>query len=272
MATHWFRSTGAAALAVAIGLSAGCATPSIPVPPELARVSEEVAVVGRSKLVGMPGVSTSFRIGPYEVTDVDRDWQSSQTALQAWSHRLPSERIQGGYSYRFRGERDVRAAMCVVEADRTEASTTGGAGTWTLGSGRGALRCVCQGRPRGRELEMGLSFTAAGKGGRPEWLLGGGQRDRGRLQAGEHDFALRTLSSVEGKGYVAGEGWKDKAAVPFGETTGLIVEGEGPVGALEVLHPGRAWLARSLQATEREDMACLFAGLLLFESPSGGPP
>lgn len=59
-------------------------------------------------------------------------------------------------------------------------------------------------------------------------------------------------------------------AVPFLEPTGYLAYGGGPAGGLELLYPGRAWLARSLSSNQREEMACLFGGLVLYESPSGG--
>jgi hypothetical protein len=38
-----------------------------------------------------------------------------------------------------------------------------------------------------------------------------------------------------------------------------------PLGAVEVLHPGRIWLSRSLDDTERRQLGCLFAALMLYD-------
>ena len=43
--------------------------------------------------------------------------------------------------------------------------------------------------------------------------------------------------------------------------------GPAAVGAVEVLHPGRIWLARALDNDGRSDLACLFAGLMLYKPP-----
>jgi hypothetical protein len=268
MPARRLRLARAAAMAGLVGLSLGCPKVKIPVPPELAQASEEVPVTGRSKFAGLPGVETSFQIGPYQITDVDREYQISGAAAQAWVHRFAYQHVQGGYTYRFRGSRDERGANCILAADEGSFSPDG---SFLVGGSGGTLRCACDGRPRAAELMVRLTYTRAGKGGRGEWILAYGGQERGQLQTGQRDFALQILSTVEGRGYVAGQGWSDTAAVPFGEPTGCLVEGEGPVGGLELLHPGRAWFARSLEVTEREDMACLFGGLLLFEVPEEGP-
>jgi hypothetical protein len=38
-----------------------------------------------------------------------------------------------------------------------------------------------------------------------------------------------------------------------------------PLGAVEVLHPGRIWLAQQASEAERAQASCLFAGLMLFK-------
>jgi hypothetical protein len=263
------RLIPAVAIAGVIGLSLGCPKVKMPVPPELAQASDEVAVTGRSKFAGLPGVATSFQIGPYQITDVDREYRISGAEAQVWVHRFAYQHVQGGYTYRFHGSQAERGANCILAADEGSFSPDG---SLLVGGSGGTLRCACEGRPRASELMVRLTYTRAGKGGRGEWLLAHGGQERGQLQTGQRDFALQILSTVEGKGYVAGQGFSDTAAVPFGEPTGCLVEGEGPVGGLELLHPGRAWLARSLEVAEREDMACLFGALLLFEVPEEGPP
>jgi len=45
------------------------------------------------------------------------------------------------------------------------------------------------------------------------------------------------------------------------------VRGPQPVGAVEVAGKGRVWLNRALEPAARADMACLFAGLLLYQAP-----
>jgi hypothetical protein len=47
------------------------------------------------------------------------------------------------------------------------------------------------------------------------------------------------------------------------------VHGSDPVGAVEVAGKGRVWLSKSLDPAARADVACLFAGLLLYKEPQG---
>ena len=46
---------------------------------------------------------------------------------------------------------------------------------------------------------------------------------------------------------------------------------EGSVGAVEILRPGRVWLNERLPETERPPVACLSAGLMLYQPPSNNP-
>lgn len=262
---------GAAALGAVVGFSAGCSNLKMPVPPELVALSEEVPITGRSKLAGLPGVDESFQIGPYAITGVDRDVTfTGRISIFGLSHK----QVRGGYSYLFRGSNDERKAECVIEGDE-KAFAPGG--SMSLSLARGALKCVCYCGERTASLMMPLSYSAlveVGGEGENKWRLGGaGEECHGELSIGARDFRVKVISGTEQKGfhYVAGEGWGGTTVVPTPEPTGCLVDGDGPAGGLELVHPGRAWFARSLNATEREDMACLFGGLLLYKSPSGGP-
>lgn len=49
-------------------------------------------------------------------------------------------------------------------------------------------------------------------------------------------------------------------------TFGYRVDGDaGPIGAVELLPPGRAWIGKDLAPTMQDDLACLFTGLILLE-------
>jgi hypothetical protein len=209
-------------------------------------------------------VSESFRIGPYEITEVDRDWEISGGGSILG---VSQKHVAGGYSYLFRGSNGERRGKCVIGAD--ERGFPPG-GPVSVRHAMGRLGCVC----RGSNLTVQLSYTPGlGARGRGQWVLGDGENYRGKLQAGGRYFSVKIISSTEGKGrtYVEGEGWKDTVVVPSLEPTGALVYGGGPAAGLELLHPGRAWFARSLKSSQREEIACLFGGLLLYESPSERP-
>lgn len=257
-------ASGSAAFAAVIVLSAGCSNLKMAVPEELARVSEELPITGRSRFAGLPGVNESFRIGSYEITDVDRDSEiAGSVSILGHSHK----HIQGGYSYLFRGSKNQLTGECVISADKRGLSA---GGPVSVEKALGTLGCVC----RGSNLTMPLSYTT-GMGTRAggEWALGAGKSSRGKLRAAGRHFSIKMVSSTEGTSqtYKVGEGWKkNTATLQSLEPTGLLVYGGGPAGGLELLRPGRAWLARSLSSSQREAMACLFGGLVLYESPSGG--
>ena len=48
---------------------------------------------------------------------------------------------------------------------------------------------------------------------------------------------------------------------------GYDVRGQVALGALEVKRPGRLWLSQTLDPQSHAEPGCLFAGLLLFDTP-----
>jgi hypothetical protein len=52
-----------------------------------------------------------------------------------------------------------------------------------------------------------------------------------------------------------------------GDPLGYRVDGDAPLGAVELKSPGKVWVSRSLAGPERAQLACLFAGLLLYQLP-----
>lgn len=53
-----------------------------------------------------------------------------------------------------------------------------------------------------------------------------------------------------------------------GTPTGFRADLHGPQGAVEVVFPGQVWLSRQLDGPTRERLACVFAGLMLYQPPS----
>ena len=53
------------------------------------------------------------------------------------------------------------------------------------------------------------------------------------------------------------------------DPTGYRVDGgEAPLGAVDVMGKGRVWQSKALEGRARDDLACLFAGLLLYKPPT----
>ena len=46
---------------------------------------------------------------------------------------------------------------------------------------------------------------------------------------------------------------------------GYRVDAAGPVATTDVLYPGIVWLNKMLDSNEREDLTCIFAGLMLYQ-------
>ena len=61
--------------------------------------------------------------------------------------------------------------------------------------------------------------------------------------------------------------YTDEKGSSTSNVIGYHVHGSDPVGAVEVAGKGRVWLSRALDPGTRADVACLFAGLLLYQQP-----
>ena len=60
----------------------------------------------------------------------------------------------------------------------------------------------------------------------------------------------------------------DKSSFASGPAGFRFDSDDGAVGAVEVLRPGRVWLNERLPEAERPPVACLSAGLMLYQPPS----
>jgi hypothetical protein len=220
--------------AVLIVLLCGCNTPKMWVPPELAEACEEIPITDRSVFGG------GFRMGPYEVGDVQRD-RSAKLPSGASLPGFSSEQARERYSYAFRGGDPEREGACVAAFDTN------------LLMRIDTLMCVCKGSERGATVDLQVTRG-------------------GQLYAGGHVYSVKEISAEPRKAWhrVEGEMEYSEMAWETGSTTGYRVDRDGPVGGVEVLRPGRAWLAPSLESSEREDLACLFGGLLLYEPARAG--
>jgi hypothetical protein len=218
------------------GFAVACGTPQMVVPPELARDSEVIAVTERSSSTTPALFDESFRFGGYAVDDVDRDWDA-RSAVEVLS--FASDRTGGGYGYRIEGEGVALSGGCVTE----QAGSAVALGDGAIVGGRG-------------DLER-LGCTCTGKGRGPSKLVISGPSSKN--VAGE----LHTC----GAAYRIGAIYENDGVLSIGVPSGYRVDGESPRGAVEVLRPGRVWFARDLDDCERAELACLYAGLLLYSPP-----
>jgi hypothetical protein len=223
--------------AIAIGLlvAAACSTTSrMVVPQDVSKNLEVIEVTDRSSWSGALA-DESFVMGPYQVTDVDRDWDhSSQVSVFDFS----SGKTEGGYTFKLKSNAGALTGQCTTEAKETGFDLVGGV---SFENRVAKLGCRCL---KG-ESEVTKVVLQAGTN----------SQYSGTIESGETSYAINALYEREG-------------TLSTGEPSGYRVDGDGPVGAVEVLHPGRVWLAKSADADARLQFACLFAGLMLYKPPS----
>ena len=224
------RSFGLAhGLALSATLSA-CSTPQMTAPADVVEASELLPISERSRWSGAL-VDESFRMGPYQVVEVNRDWRRGR----GWSILgLSSDRIAGGYSFGLGGDGPVTRGVCATESSGKSLH---------LGSGRSVsqraakLACTC-----GDDSTVLLQTTSDGTYGGP-------------LRTSEGNYQIKAIYDREGT-------WSD------GNPSGYRVDGDVAVGAVDVIRPGRVWMGRAIEPGERKQLACIFAGLMLYQPPS----
>jgi len=223
-------------------VGAGCHPVHMATPADLAPLADEIAVTNRGRSYGTFANET-FGMGPYQVTRVHRGGTTSQSSgfmMAGFGH----EHTKSHSFYDFDITTPVGAykGSCGVFVDSQESHygrwTVGGPGSQVLdcncaGGGPGVTRVYVQLAPQVHGVLVHRDGTALGL--EPSSLEGGGN------------------------------------ASFMGSPIGFQSVGTPPIGAVEVVHPGRVWINRTLGAGEQSDLACLFGGLLLYHPPSTPP-
>lgn len=206
----------------------------MPVAPDIARDMAAVPVTERSALTGS-WANEGFALGTYRVTNVDRSGVTS-SGWSARGHGATAGRttVTGGYSYNFNAPLGVTRGECSTELAARRVDVPG---YRQLGD-RSKVGCRCVGG--------GLNAEVVLEGPDAAW----------EGQAMLHGFAvpMRAIDRHANGVY---------SPVPLG----YEVRGQVALGAVETKRPGRVWLARNLDALTHAELACLFSGYLLFESP-----
>jgi hypothetical protein len=221
-------------LLVAVGLASACSTPHMVVPAEISKASEEVAVTERSSFSGALA-DESFKLGSYEIADVDRKWDS--TSNSAGQLGFKSESTSGGYAYKFKAGGEQRTGGCMTEGGGKSMDLGGG---MSIGKSFARLGCTCSTDADPVRVVLSSSTT---------------EKYSGQVITRSGTYKVVAIYEAEG-------------SLSSGQPSGYRVDGDSPRGAVEVLKPGRAWFARGMDDTERSDLACLYAGLLLYMPPS----
>jgi hypothetical protein len=225
----------AGVLTVGLGLGA-CAGPRMVAPHDVAQGSQTLEVADRSSMSGSL-VNESFKLGGFQVTDVDRDWnKKSGFAVAGYSNDTTTT----GYSYNLKTSAGAWAGSCASSANKKGVAILGGEAAW----GSSSITCECK---------SGATTASV--------VLKADSPDSAKKMSGE-------LSAGGAKYKVTVVGETDKSNLSD-SPAGFRYDGaDGAVGAVEILRPGRVWLNERLPETERPPVACLSAGLMLYQAPS----
>jgi hypothetical protein len=202
------------------------------VPQDVGKTSDEIVISDRS---GMSGalVDESFTMGPYRVTDVSRKWDSTSSSTVVG---VSSTDAKGGFTFGVKAPEGEIKGTCASHQGEKSVGLLGG----TFGSQNYDVVCQCGGATQAT-FSISADTTSHYKG---------------TVTAGGASYAI------------AGVYTDDKGSTS-GKAIGYEVRGTDPVGAVEVAGKGRVWLSKTLDAGARANVACLFAGLLLYKEPSG---
>ena len=219
-------------LAAFAGFTWGCTMAHMTVPPDVVPATDPVSVEGRSMASGML-VNEDFKIGSYEVANVSRGGKS-KTRFGGFGGFKSSE--DSGYSFDLKQGAQSLHGECVLEVSESGADLGNGA---TISNEKKKLACAC-GNETAPVATVVMRASTADK------------HYGGTLKAHDASYEVKAVYDREG-------------AISDGNPAGYRVDGEGIQGAVDVLGPGRVWLAKSLDGDKRTDVTCVFAGLLLFK-------
>jgi hypothetical protein len=230
---------GVLAVAAAFG---GCKPPRMATPADLAPLSDEIVVTNRSRATGLFANET-FGLGPYKVTRVHRGATStSSSGFRLAGIGSESSKSSAFYDFDMTTAVGVFKGSCGVYAGVKESHF----GNWVVGGSESqVLDCDCSGGGPGVArvyLEMAPQV-------------------RGVL-------VHRRGAATELRPSMATEGGGQNGV--FGRPVGYEAAGTPPLGAVEITHPGRVWINRTLPAVDQADLACLFGSVLLYQPPA--PP
>jgi hypothetical protein len=229
-------------------LATGCIVGLRMQPPEdLVGVSEVLEVTGRSQFGRGLLTSEGFDLGPYRVSDVDRDWNKVRGAAKdLWfveGRKLETENV-GGYSFAFGTPEGPLAGVC----ETAVLSKRYKFGSWSVGEDTQTLGCMCQ---HGGNVLSSLVVVDAKAG--TQW--------DGWLELGGITYQVKGHRRLEGNKTSAGP-------------AGYRFEGaeSPPLGAVDIMNPGRVWLHERLSQEDRAAAGCVAAAILLEPRPAQPEP
>ncbi|HEX2672064.1 MAG TPA: hypothetical protein VHM25_14380 [Polyangiaceae bacterium] len=210
-----------------LALSA-CAGPRMAAPADVSSSSDVLAVSERSQASGAL-VNEGFKLGPYEIADVDRKWDSSSgVSVGPWGKETKTT----GFSFTLAGSKTKLKGKCESVLEKQSVLSFGGG---SIDWGSTTIACNCEGAADKASLVL--------------------SKDANKLTVGTTDYPIQPVHSVVGG---------SEQSAP----SGFRADSDGPLGAVEVLYPGQVWLKKGLDESTRSNLSCLFTGLMLYKPPS----
>lgn len=221
-------------LGAVVLLAVGCGSPRMLAPGDVVGVSEQLVISDRSSFSGALA-DESFQMGGFAITEVDRNWNSrSEVGVMGFTE----EKTKGGYSFNISGEGATLPGKCTTGVKERSHDMGGGL---EVGDEKQSVGCFCK-------IENVLAYFS--------------------VHASTTDKYQGALG-INGTQYRISGVYERESGPDSGDPTGYRVDSSaGPIGAVDVVRPGRVWISRELPAEQRGPLACLFAGLLLYEPPS----
>jgi hypothetical protein len=226
----WRRWRIRAALSAASAVGAvGCSVAHMALPGDFTGHTQVLAARDRSSGSGAL-VNESFELGPYGVRDVKRDWASVD---EATTGDVTRRETTSSYFYVLKTADVHLEGRCTGRSGGAETQLGDG---WSLSSSvRARLECEC-----GPVASLKIEHD--------EGSVVGTLTHRSRV------YDLRAVTALED-----GSTQSDPA--------GYRVDGDEPLAAVDVQHPGRVWLKPDTDEPGRAELTCLLAGLMLYQLP-----
>lgn len=214
----------------------GCVTDmKMTVPTDIQASTQVIVASDRSMWSGALADET-FTLGPYKIIEVDRDWdRKSSSTFSINKVDVGSGDMKGGYTYKISAQDQTFQGQCTSKADKESL----GIKSLTLQTRRFNLSCTCN---------MKNTFMSN------VHIQAKNQDDySGTFKVFDQSYKIKPLKEREG--------------ITASGPSGYRVDGDTPIGAVEVLKPGRIWLGNTLNNKDQHALTCGFVGLMLYLPP-----
>jgi hypothetical protein len=198
-------------------------------PSDLAGKSRVLEVADRSKATGALA-NESFKLGDYQIVEVDRDWNSS-SSFGAGAYGAGNKTT--GYTFQFKAGGTTWKGTCASLAKGKSVGSISFANSTDV-------TCGCESGGEKVTLKVGGETEATG----------------GTFTAGSKTYQVSGVDETD-KSYFG--------AKPVGYR---LDDGETAYAAVETMRPGRVWLHEDVSEPEAAAISCALAGMMLYIPPS----